>query len=68
VLEAAKPAVLLKKRFPDSAASIDRAIERTGRPPDAVVYLPLVGRKEFWTVLLDSSTAAVLDFLPLDSF
>jgi len=27
-----------------------------------------VGRKSFWTVLLDSSTAEVLGFLPLDSF
>jgi hypothetical protein len=68
VLASAKPAVLLKKRFPDRAASIDRAIERTGRAPDAVLYLPLVGRKVFWTVLLDSSTAEVLGFLPLDSF
>ena len=68
VLESAKPAVLLKKRFPDSAASIDRAIERTGRAPDALLYLPLVGRKVFWTVLIDASTAEVLGFLPLDSF
>ncbi|MBI3527027.1 MAG: pilus assembly protein [Betaproteobacteria bacterium] len=68
VIESAKPAVLLKKRFPDRAADIDQAIERTGRAPDAVLYLPLVGRKVFWTVLLDSSTAEVLGFLPLDSF
>jgi hypothetical protein len=59
---------LLKKRFPDKAAFIDRAIERTGRAPDAVLYLPLVGRKAFWTVLLDASTAEVLGYLPLDSF
>jgi hypothetical protein len=68
VIEAAKPAALLKKRFPDRAADIDRAIERTGLKPDALLYLPLVGRKVFWTVLLDSSTAEVLGFLPLDSF
>lgn len=68
VLESAKPAVLLKQRFPDKAASIDRAIERTGHAPDTVLYLPLVGRKAFWTVLLDASTAEVIGFLPLDSF
>ena len=67
-IEAAKPALQLKKRFPDRAAEIDRAIERTGIKPDALLYLPLVGRKSFWTVLLDSSTAEVLGFLPLDSF
>jgi hypothetical protein len=68
VIEAAKPALLLKKRFPASAAEIDRAIERTGIKPDAVLYLPLIGRKVFWTVLIDSSTAEVIGFLPLDSF
>ena len=68
VLEAAKPAPLLKKRFPDRSAEIDRAIERTGIKPDALLYLPLVGRKVFWTVFIDSSTAEVLGFLPLDSF
>jgi hypothetical protein len=68
VIEAAKPAALLRKRFPDRAAEIDRTIERTGRAPGAVLYLPLVGRKVFWTVFIDSSTAQVLGFLPLDSF
>jgi len=68
VLESAKPAALLKKRFPDQAATIDRAIEQTGRAPGALLYLPLVGRKTFWTVLVDSSTGDVLGFLPLDSF
>jgi hypothetical protein len=68
VIEAAKPVALLKKRFPDKAADIDQAIERTGVKPDALLYLPLVGRKVFWTALVDSSTAEVLGFLPLDSF
>ena len=68
VLESAKPAALLKKRFPDSAVTIERAIEKSGRAPDAVLYLPLVGRKAFWTVLLDASTTEVIGFLPLDSF
>ena len=68
VIESAKPAALLKKRFPDRAAEIDRAIERTGHAPDAVLYLPLASRKAFWTVLLDASTTEVIGFLPLDSF
>jgi hypothetical protein len=68
VLEAAKPATQLRKRFPASAEQIDQAIARTGRSPDSLLYLPLVGRKSPWTVLLDSSTAEVLGFLPLDSF
>jgi len=68
VLQAAKPALTLKKRFPDRAAEIDKALARTGHPADSVAYLPMVGRKAFWTVLLDSLTADVLGFIPLDSY
>ncbi|MFN0037942.1 MAG: TfpX/TfpZ family type IV pilin accessory protein [Burkholderiales bacterium] len=68
ILAAAKPTLELKKRFPDQAGQIDLALARTGHPPDSVVYLPMVGRKTFWTVLLDSFTAEVLGYLPIDSF
>lgn len=68
VLEAAKPVVVLKQRFAERATEIDAAVARTGRQPETLVYLPLVGRKSFWTVLLDPATAEVLGFMPLDSF
>jgi len=68
VLEAAKPADQLTQRFPDKAEQIDEAVARTGHPPGSLLYLPLVGRNDPWTVLLDSSTAEVIGFLPLDSF
>ena len=68
VIEAAKPLAALRQRFPDQAASIDRAVERAGLSADKVVFLPLVGRKTFWTVLLDASTADIVAYLPLDSF
>ncbi len=38
------------------------------RTPQALVYLPMAGRKDFWTVLLDPVTADVLAYLPVDSF
>ena len=68
VLEAAKPAKELKQRFPDRAAELDKALASTSRPADSVLYLPMVGRKSFWTVLLDSTTADVLGIIPIDSF
>jgi hypothetical protein len=43
-------------------------ISQTGRSPDALLYLPMVGRKSFWTVLLDPATADLVAFMPLDSF
>jgi len=68
ILKAAKPVSTLKTRFPLQAAAVDAAISQTGRSPDALVYLPMVGRKSFWTVLLDPATADIVAFLPLDSF
>lgn len=68
VLAAARPVVSLKQRFAERAAEIDAVAARTGRPPEALTYLPMVGRKSFWTVILDPTTAEVLAFMPLDSF
>lgn len=68
VLEAARPVADLRKRFTDRTADIDEAIARTGLAPDTVRYLPMVGRKEFWTVLLHPASAEVVGFIPIDSF
>jgi hypothetical protein len=68
VLQAARPALDLKVRFASQASDIDSVLAEAGRSADSVVYLPLVGRNTFWTVFLDSTTAAVLATLPLDSF
>lgn len=68
VLAAAKPLANLQARFAQHRRDIDAAVANTGRPASALVYLPMIGRKTFWTVLLDSATAQVLGFVPLDSF
>lgn len=69
VLQAARPAADLRRRFPGEAAAIDEAVRRTGRPEAQLAYLPLVGRKATaWTVLMDARSAEVLGFVRLDSF
>ena len=68
ILKIAKPVALLKTRFASQAAEIDRVLASTGRAAQTVVYVPLAGRKSFWTVFLDPVTAEVLAYLPLDSF
>ncbi|MDO8699966.1 MAG: TfpX/TfpZ family type IV pilin accessory protein [Rhodoferax sp.] len=68
IRQVAKPVAALKDRFAGQAAAIDAVIAGTGRSPDALVYVPMVGRKSFWTVFLDPVTAEVLAFMPLDSF
>lgn len=68
VLKAARPLAGLKDRFAARAADIDRAAAATGRPVQALTYLPLVSRSLTWTVLLDAQTADVVGYLALDPF
>lgn len=68
VLLAAKPAAELKTRFKDESALIEDAVAATGHPVESLVYLPMAGRKTFWTVLLESTTAEVVGFVQLDTF
>jgi hypothetical protein len=68
VLKAGRPVEDLKGRFSAQAGLIDRAIAASGRSPDGLAYVPMIGRQHFWTVLVDAKTADVVTFLPLDSF
>jgi hypothetical protein len=70
VLKIARPLSELKTRFPDRVSMIEDAL-RSG--PDqgtsrSVVYAPMTGRGQFWTVLLDLRTTEVIAFVPIDSF
>jgi len=68
VLKAAKPVAFLLKHLPLQAPKIEQAIKDTGRTVDSLVYLPLAGRKEYWTALLDSSTAQIVATIPIDPY
>lgn len=64
----ARPLSELRQRFPAQAPAIDAAVAGTGRDARSLVYLPMIGRKSYWTVLLDPASTDVLGFIPLDSF
>jgi hypothetical protein len=68
VLKVAKPVTALKARFTAQAGEIDKALASTGRAPDTLLYVPLAGRKSFWTVFIDPVTTQPLAYMPLDSF
>ncbi len=72
VLKAAKPVTALRQRFPAQAAEIDALLSPHMAPlkakPASLLYLPMAGRKSFWTVFLDPHTAQVVAYMPLDSF
>ncbi len=68
ILKEAKQVTTLMGRHPDQVDAINQMLKEAGRNPGTALYLPLVGRKSFWTVFLDPVTAEPVGFLPLDSF
>jgi len=68
VLKVARPASELKARFVNQATEIDRVLTQAGRTAENTVYVPMAGRKSFWTVFLDASSVQVVAAMPLDSF
>jgi hypothetical protein len=58
----------LKARFPQQQAAIDETLRPFGAQAQTFVWLPMVGRKTFWTVFLDPATTEIKAFMPLDSF
>lgn len=72
ILARARPLDDLKKRFPAQISDIDQALKSassTDRPAGSVGYIPLASRDvAFWTVLVDTQTAEVIAFVPINSF
>ncbi|MBX3653803.1 MAG: pilus assembly protein [Ramlibacter sp.] len=68
VLAAAKPVALLKTRFPARASEIEAVLKSAGRQAGSTSFLPMAGRKSYWTAFVDPVTAEVVAFMPLDSF
>lgn len=69
VLEVGRPLAELKARFPGHAAEIDQVITSQGNLGNSMLkYVPMVGRRSFWTVIVDPLDARPVGFLPIDSF
>jgi hypothetical protein len=68
VLKVGQPISVLRQRFAKETALIDEAVRSAGQAETQLRWLPMNGRKDFWTVLIDAQTAQPLAFLPLDSF
>jgi hypothetical protein len=67
IIAKAKPVADLKARFPTRAAEIDSTL-KSAPINTPVGYLPLVGRNTFWTVLINTNTAELIGFVPIDTF
>ncbi len=68
ILKIAKSAVSLKTRFANQSNNIDAVLAKVNRTAQNTSYVPMAGRKAFWTVFVDPATADVVAYMPLDSF
>lgn len=68
VLKVAEPLETLKRRKPALAASLDATVKATGVEAAGLLALPLTGRDEFWTAILDGQSARPVAYLPADPF
>jgi len=68
VLAEARPLSDLFERQPQARASWTALAERTGLTESEVVFLPLVSRDHFWTVLLNRESGQPLGYLPVDPY
>jgi hypothetical protein len=68
VLKVARPVAGLKTRFPKQADEIEAVLQKASKAPETLMFVPMAGRKAFWTVFVDPVTADVVATMPLDSF
>ena len=63
---AAKPLAELAKRQPQDASIIRSFISESGRPEDAIGYLPMKARNKDMAVVVDKKTGDVLGIVPVN--
>jgi hypothetical protein len=69
VLQKARPLGELRRKHPEQAAVIAKAIAETGLTEDKLGYLPLQSRRNGdWVVLVKRANADVVGFAPVDGF
>jgi hypothetical protein len=68
LLKEAKRVSVLLGHLPAQAATIEQSIRAAGYHSDALVYLPLVGRKSFWTAFIDPMTLQIVTTIPVDPY
>jgi hypothetical protein len=70
VIRVSRPLTELKTRFPGRVTDIDAALKAAlpSHPAEVIGYVPMIGRQTFWTAFIDTKTAEVIAFVPIDSF
>jgi hypothetical protein len=64
----AKPLGALRSRSELNANLIDRWLIGKSHTLDQLSFLPMVGRDQYWSAVLDSRTLEIVGYLPIDGF
>lgn len=64
----AREVAFLRSRAKDGGKALDRLLADRGIPPEQVIALPIVGRRDDWSVLMDRRTLQIIGYLPIDAF
>lgn len=68
VISASRPLQVLANRHPQAMADVRSLAERAAVPESEIRILPLTGRQDFWTALIDRRSGRPIGFLPIDGF
>jgi hypothetical protein len=64
----AKPLSFLRSRYPNRKAELAAAVSATARPPERLVFLPMLTFRGDWVALLDAGNGDVVGYAPFDGF
>lgn len=69
-IQRSRPLVELMRRRPEAADALQRAVDRSGLPADALNYLPAQTRRhnDDWVALMRRDDGRVVGFAPVDGF
>ena len=68
IRQRAKPLRDLRNRSVTHASTVDQWLSKHSRTMDQLVFLPMVGRDQYWSAVMDSSTLEIIGYLPIDGF
>lgn len=68
IRQRAKPLSELRSRSETHASTVDQWLSKQSHTMDQLVFLPMVGRDQYWSAVMDSNTLEIIGYLPIDGF